>query len=35
MNKERILFIVLISLLLLSIGLAWYVSSSANNSLSI
>lgn len=35
MNKERILFIVLICLLLLSIGLAWYVSSSANNSLSI
>ncbi len=35
MNKERVLFIILVSLLLLSIGLAWYVSSSANNSLSI
>lgn len=35
MNKERVLFIILIGLLLLSIGLAWYVSSSANNSLSI
>ena len=35
MNKERVLYIILVSLLLLSIGLAWYVSSSANNSLSI